>query len=45
MSRVHPVIFLRDEFCTGWSLLMLVFDAIGDHIVLAYSMVGLVIAL
>ena len=45
MSSVHPVIVLSAEFCTVCSLFLLVSVMMGDHIVLAYSNVGLVIAL
>ena len=43
---VHPVAFLRAVFCTICSLsIMLVSDALGDHMVEAYSSTGLVMAL
>ena len=43
VSGVHLVAILRAVFCTICSLSMLVSDALGDHIVEAYS--GLVMAL
>ena len=45
VSFVHPVAIRRAVFCMVWSLLMLVSDMIGDQTVLAYSRIGLVIAL
>ena len=45
MSRVHPVIVRSAVFCIVWSLLVLVSEMMGDHIVLAYSSVGRVMAL
>ena len=45
VSRVHPVIVLSAWFCTVCSFVMLVLDVIGDHIVLAYSIIGRVIVL
>ena len=45
VSRVHPVIVLSAWFCVVCSLVMFVSDVMGDHIVLAYSRMGLVIAL
>lgn len=45
VSVVHPVMILSAVFCVCWSLLVLVVDAMGDQIVLAYSMRGRVIAL
>ena len=45
VSCVHPVQALRAAFCMTCSLLMLVGDAIGDHIDEAYSRVGLMTAL
>ena len=42
---VHPVQALRAAFCMTCSLLMLVGDAIGDHMDEAYSRVGLMTAL
>ena len=43
VSSVHLVIVRSAEFCIVCSLL--VFDMMGDQIVLAYSRMGLVIAL
>ena len=45
VSCVHPVAILRAVFCTICSLSMFVSDALGDHIVEAYSSTGLVMAL
>ena len=45
VSCVHPVQALRAAFCMTCSLLMLVGDAIGDHMDEAYSRVGLMTAL
>ena len=45
VSYVHPVQALRAAFCMTCSLLMLVGDAIGDHMDEAYSRVGLMTAL
>ena len=45
VSCVHPVAILRAVFCTICSLSMLVSDALGDHMVEAYSSTGLVMAL
>ena len=45
MSCVHPVAILRAVFCTICSLSMFVSDALGDHMVEAYSNTGLVMAL
>src|SRR5664279_823308 len=42
---VHPVAILRAVFCVICSLLMFVWDAIGDQMVLAYSRIGRVIVL
>ena len=42
VSCVHPVQVLRAAFCMTYSLLMLVGDAMGDHMDEAYSRVGLV---
>ena len=36
VSVVHPVAILSAVFCVICSLLMFVFDAIGDHMVEAY---------
>ena len=43
VSCVHPVAILRAMFCTICSLF--VSDALGDHMVEAYSSTGLVMAL
>ena len=45
VSSVHPVIVRKALFWIVCSLPMFVSDVIGDHIVLAYSMRGLVIVL
>ena len=45
VSCVHPVAILRAVFCIICSLSMLVSDALGDHIVEAYSSTVLVLAL
>ena len=45
VSCVHPVDILRAVFFTICSLSMLVSDALGDHMVEAYSSRGLVMAL
>ena len=45
VSCVHPVVIPRAVFCTICSLSMFVSDALGDHMVEAYSSTGLVIAL
>ena len=45
VSVVHPVAILSAVFCVICSLLMFVSDAIGDHMVKAYSSMGLVMAL
>ena len=37
VSCVHPVAVLRAVFCTICSLSMFVSDALGDHMVEAYS--------
>ena len=39
---MHPVAILRAVFCTICSLSMFVSDALGDHMVEAYSSTGLV---
>ena len=44
VSCVHPVAILRAVFCTICSS-MFVSDALGDHMVEAYSSTGLVMAL
>ena len=45
VSCVHLVAVLNAAFCMTCSLLMLVEDAIGDHIEEAYSRAGLMTAL
>ena len=45
MSRVQPVIVLSALFCMVCSFVMLVSDTIGDHTVLAYSIMGRVMVL
>ena len=45
VSVVHSVAILSAVFCVICSLLMFVFDAIGDHMVETYSSMGLVMAL
>ena len=45
VSCVHPVATLRAVVCIICSLSMLVSDALGDHMVEAYSCTGLVMAL
>ena len=45
VSCVHPVAILRAVFCTICSLSMFVSNALGDHMVKAYSSMGLVMAL
>ena len=45
VSCVHPVAILSEVFCIICSLSMLVSDALGDHMVEAYSSTGLVMAL
>ena len=45
VSCVYPVAVLNAAFCMTCSLLMLVEDAIGDHMEEAYSRAGLMIAL
>ena len=42
---MHPVSILRAVFCTICSLSMFVSDALGDHMVEAYSSTGLFMAL
>ena len=44
VSCVHPVAILRAVFCTICSLSMFVSDTLGDHMVEAYSSMGLVVA-
>ena len=45
VSVVHPVAILSTVFCVLCNLLMFVSDASGDHMVEAYSSMGLVMAL
>ena len=45
VSSVHPVMVLSALFCVVCSLAMFVSEAMGDHTVLAYSMIGRVIVL
>ena len=45
VSYVHHVAVLNAAFCMTCSLLMLVEDAIGDHMEEAYSTAGLITAL
>ena len=45
VSSVHPVIVLSALFCVVWSFVMFVSEAMGDHTVLAYSIMGRVIVL
>ena len=45
VSCVHPVAILRAVYCTICSLSRFVSDALGDHMVEAYSSTGLVMAL
>ena len=45
VSVVHPVAILSAVFCVICSLLMFVYNAIGDHMVETYSSMGLVMAL
>ena len=45
MSIVFPVAVLSAEFWITWSLFVFVADTIGDQIVEAYSIMGLVIVL
>ena len=45
VSVLHPVAILSAVFCVICSLLMFVYDAIGDHIVETYSSMGLFMAL
>ena len=45
VSVVHPVANLSAVFCVICSLLMVVSDASGDHMVETYSSMGLVMAL
>ena len=45
VSCVQPVAILRTVFCTNCSLSMFVSDALGDHLVDAYSSTSLVMAL
>ena len=41
---VHPVVVLNASLCLIYSLLMLVEDAMGDHMEVSYSRAGLMIA-
>ena len=45
VSCVHPVAILSAVFCTICSLSKFVSDALGDHMVEAYSSTGMVMAL
>ena len=45
VSCVHPVAVFNDAFCMTCILLMLVEDAIGDHMEEAYSRAGLKVTL
>lgn len=45
VSRVHPVAVLSAWFWIVCSLVMFVFDVMGDQIVFAYSRIGRVIVL
>ena len=45
VSCVHPVTVLNAAFCMTCSLLMLLEDARGDHVEVAYSRAGLITAL
>ena len=45
ISAVHPVAVLSAVFWTTWSFCRFVRLPIGDQIVLAYSMIGRVLAL
>ena len=45
VSVVHPVAILSVVFCVICSLVMFVSEASGDHMVEAYSSMGLVMAL
>ena len=45
MSAVQPVAVLSAVFCIVCNLVMFVLDTMGDQTVLAYSMIGLVMAL
>ena len=45
VSCVHPVALLSAVFCIICSLSILVSDALGDHMVEAYSSTGLVMAM
>lgn len=45
VSSVQPVIVLSALFCTVCSFCVLVSDIMGDHMVLAYSIIGRVIVL
>ena len=45
VSSVHPVIVRSALFCVVCSLEMFVSEAMGDHTVFAYSVIGRVIVL
>ena len=45
VSSVHPVAILSAVFCIVCSLVVCLLDSVGDHVVLAYSRTGLVMAL
>ena len=45
MQMLHPVAVLNAAFCMTCSYLMLVDDAIGDHMEEAYSRAGIMTAL
>ena len=45
VSCVHPVAILNAALCMACCLLMLVKDAIGDHMEMTYSRVSLMTAL
>ena len=45
VSCVHAVAVLNAAFCMTCSVLIMVMDAIGDHMEEAYSRAGLIIAL
>ena len=45
VSRVHPVMMRRAEFCMVWSLARFVVEIMGDQMVLPYSMTGLTMVL
>ena len=45
VSYVHPVAMRSAVFCTVCIFCMLVVDAMGDHMMEAYSSMGLIMAL